>query len=138
MHGIPRPKADRVLLYLLCSVLLTTLDSARVAGGMPAIKRVAVQGTDDGIEVRITSSEPLAPQTQLLTGPDRIVVDFPGGVLAGHLRKLTVNQGGVKSVRTGQFESNPPTAARSTRPRCSHIASAIKGWSPLHASGVTR
>jgi hypothetical protein len=111
MHGISRPGSARVLtLYLLCSALLTTVDSAQVTRGTPTIKRVAIQGTENGIEVRITSSEPLAPQTQLLTGPDRIVVDFPGAVLAGHLGKLTVNQGGIKSVRTGQFESNPPTA----------------------------
>lgn len=111
MRGIPRPSSGRVLtLCLLCPVLPTTLGSAQVAGGMPTINRVAIQETEKGIEVMIISSGPLAPQAQVLSGPDRIVVDFPGAVVAGHLSKLTVNQGGIKSVRTGQFESNPPIA----------------------------
>ena len=109
MNKIPWPSCDWALaLCLLCPVLLLGLSSARAAGGMPTIRRVAILDSENGIEVEITSSQPVAPQTRVLSGPDRIVIDFPGAVPAGHLKGLTVNQGGIKAVRAGLFESNPP------------------------------
>ncbi len=61
------------------------------------------------MEVEIqTSGAPVAPNTQAITGPDRIVVDFPGALPAAELHALTVNRGGLKGVRSGLFFSNPP------------------------------
>jgi hypothetical protein len=61
------------------------------------------------MEVEIqTSGAPIAPDTQAITGPDRIVVDFPGALPAAELRALKVNLGALKSVRSGLFFSNPP------------------------------
>jgi hypothetical protein len=61
------------------------------------------------MEVEIqTSGDPVAPDTQAITGPDRIVVDFPGALPAAELRALEVNRGVLKRVRTGLFFDNPP------------------------------
>jgi hypothetical protein len=61
------------------------------------------------MEVEIqTSGAPVAPDTQTITGPDRIVVDFPGALPAAELRALKVNLGALKGVRSGLFFSNPP------------------------------
>jgi hypothetical protein len=61
------------------------------------------------MEVEIqTSGVPVAPDTQAITGPDRIVVDFPGALPAAELRALKVNLGALKGVRSGLFFSNPP------------------------------
>src|SRR6202158_2645666 len=68
-----------------------------------------VRGSGSAIEVEIqTSGAPVAPHTQALTGPDRIVVDFPGALPAAELRALQVNRGALKGIRTGLFFSNPP------------------------------
>jgi len=73
------------------------------------VQHVVVRGTGDAIEVEIqTSGAPLAPDTQAITGPDRIVVDFPGALPAAELRALKVNSGPLKGVRAGLFFSNPP------------------------------
>jgi hypothetical protein len=56
----------------------------------------------------VTSGARLAPDTQAITGPDRIVVDFPGALPAAALRALTVNQGALKGIRTGLFFKDPP------------------------------
>ena len=73
------------------------------------VQHVMVRGTGDAIEVEIqTSGAPLAPDTQAITGPDRIVVDFPGALPAAELRALKVNSGPLKGVRAGLFFSNPP------------------------------
>ncbi len=50
----------------------------------------------------------MAPDTQAITGPDRIVVDFPGALPAAELRALKVNRGALKGIRAGLFFDNPP------------------------------
>ncbi len=73
------------------------------------VEHVVVRGTGAAMEVEIqTSGAPIAPDTQAITGPDRIVVDFPGALPAAELRALKVNLGALKSVRSGLFFSNPP------------------------------
>lgn len=81
-----------------------------LAGAATArVQHVVVRGTGDSMEVEIqTSGAPVAPDTQAITGPDRIVVDFPGALPAAELRALKVNRGSLKAVRTGLFFSNPP------------------------------
>jgi hypothetical protein len=51
---------------------------------------------------------PVEPDTQAITGPDRIVVDFPGAVPDAELRALKVNRGALKGIRAGLFFNNPP------------------------------
>jgi hypothetical protein len=43
-----------------------------------------------------------------LTGPDRLVVDFPNAVPSSQLRSQSVDRGEVKDVRVGLFQGNPP------------------------------
>src|ERR1039457_79491 len=73
------------------------------------VQHVVVRATGDAMEVEIqTSGAPVAPDTQVITGPDRIIVDFPGALPAAQLRALIVNQGALRGIRTGLFFSNPP------------------------------
>jgi hypothetical protein len=88
--------------------------SAQTAAKTPAqsstrVQHVVVRGTDAAMEVEIqTSGSAVAPDTQAITGPDRIVVDFPGALPDAELRALKVNRGALKGVRSGLFFSNPP------------------------------
>src|SRR5271157_4099647 len=73
------------------------------------VQHVLVRGSGAAMEVEIqTSGAPVAPDTQAITGPDRIVVDFPGALPAAELRALKVNRGALKGIRAGLFFSNPP------------------------------
>ncbi len=73
------------------------------------VQHVIVRASGDATEVEIqTSGAPVAPNTQAITGPDRIVVDFPGALPAAELHALTVNRGALKGVRSGLFFSKPP------------------------------
>src|SRR6202041_3795910 len=73
------------------------------------VQHIATDETHAGLEVEIqTSGAAVAPNTQAITGPDRIVVDFPGALPAAELRALKVNRGALKAVRSGLFFSNPP------------------------------
>jgi hypothetical protein len=73
------------------------------------VEQVVVRGSGPAMEVEIhTSGAPVAPDTQAITGPDRIVVDFPGALPAAALRALKVNRGALKGIRAGLFFDNPP------------------------------
>jgi hypothetical protein len=72
------------------------------------IRHIAVTGGDHDLEVQITASEPITFQTQTVTGPDRLIVDFPGALPGGELHKVFVNRGGLRDVRVGLHSANPP------------------------------
>ncbi len=72
------------------------------------VQHVAVFGTGSAIEVEIQASGAVAPQSQMIVGPDRIIVDFPGALPAAELRNVQVNRGALKAIRAGLFASNPP------------------------------
>src|SRR5258708_10825723 len=89
------------------------ISAQTAAANSPRVQHVIVRGSDvrgsdAAIEVEIQTSGSVAPDTQAITGPDRIVVDFPGALPAAELRALQVNRGALKGIRSGLFFSNPP------------------------------
>jgi len=73
-----------------------------------AIRGVRVLGTNGAVEIEVETSDRVVPQTQVLTGPDRLVVDLPNAVPGPKVRSQSVYRGEVKDVRVGLFQSNPP------------------------------
>jgi len=83
--------------------------SVKSAPGSARVEHVVVRGSDAAMEVEIqTSGAPVAPDTQAITGPDRIVVDFPGALPSAELHALKVNRGALKGIRSGLFFDDPP------------------------------
>ena len=73
------------------------------------VRNVAVRDGRAAIEIEIhTSGAAVSPNTQAITGPDRIVVDFPGALPASELHALKVNRGPLKGIRSGLFFNDPP------------------------------
>jgi hypothetical protein len=79
------------------------------AAGSSRVQHVNVRESGDDMQVEIQlSGTPVAPNTQAIAGPDRIVVDFPGALPAAGLGALMVNRGVLKGIRSGLFFDNPP------------------------------
>jgi hypothetical protein len=102
-------------LSLLCLPLLLTaqISPAQTAPREKESRQVSVQqvrvlGGKDAVEIEVEASDRIVPQAQMLTGPDRLVVDFPNAVPGPSLRSQSVEQGDVKDVRFGLFQNNPP------------------------------
>jgi hypothetical protein len=99
---------------LVCLLVISGGVSSSVAAPQVAdtpavtIRRIAVLGSSDDMKVEITASQPVTPQTLVMTGPDRLVIDFPNAVPGSDLHNLSVNRGELKSVRVGLFSTNPP------------------------------
>jgi len=77
--------------------------AARVAG----VSRVSVV-SQDPIQLQIQTSQAVVPQAQMISGPDRLVIDIPNTVPGASLRGIAVNRGEVKSVRVSLFSTAPP------------------------------
>jgi hypothetical protein len=60
------------------------------------------------VEIEIEASDRVVPRANVLTGPDRLVLDFVNAVPGPQLRNQSVSRGEVKSVRVGLFSANPP------------------------------
>ena len=116
MHIISRITARRLSAAVLLCAGLTPLAAAQVS-----VRSVKVLGSKDAVEIEVEASERIIPQTQILSGPDRLVVDFPNAVPGDQVRSQSVYRGEVKDVRVGLFQKKPPvtrvvldlTAARS-------------------------
>lgn len=105
---MPRLAHFGALLAVAASLSIPVI-AQKAAPTSARVQNVVVRGTGDAMEVEIqTSGTAVAPDTQAITGPDRIVVDFPGALPAAELRALKVNRGTLKGVRSGLFFSNPP------------------------------
>jgi hypothetical protein len=75
---------------------------------VPSIRRVQVLHTQGQVEIEIEASESVVPRTNVITNPDRLIVDFVNAVPGAQLRNQTVSRGEVKGLRVGLFSSDPP------------------------------
>jgi hypothetical protein len=77
------------------------------AAHVPTVRRIAVV-SQDPLQLQIQTSPACIPQSQVLSGPDRLVIDIPNTIPGAALRGITVNRGEVKGVRVSLFSAAPP------------------------------
>jgi antitoxin (DNA-binding transcriptional repressor) of toxin-antitoxin stability system len=103
MHRLSLTIVGRLLLAGLCGLLATPSLRAQTS-----VRTVKVLEAKDAVEIEVKASDRIVPQTQVLTGPDRLVVDFPNAVPTSQLHSQSVDRGEVKDVRVGLFQGKPP------------------------------
>jgi antitoxin (DNA-binding transcriptional repressor) of toxin-antitoxin stability system len=103
MHSFSRMIRSRLLLAGLCAPLAVSFMLAQTS-----VRSVKVLGSKDAVEIEVQASDRIVPQTLVLTGPDRLVIDFANAVPSSELRSQSVDRGQVKSLRIGLFQSKPP------------------------------
>jgi hypothetical protein len=103
----PRPAAWLAL--CLACLLPTPAAFGQSSNPVATVQRVALLGDETGMQLHITASQAITPQTRVLSNPDRVVIDFPNAVPARDLRGIVARHGELKGVRVGLFESHPPT-----------------------------
>jgi hypothetical protein len=103
MQKFSRIIVGRLQLAGLCALLVASSLLAQTS-----VRTVKVLGSKDAVEIEVEASDRIVPQTQILTGPDRLVIDFPNAVPGNQLRSQSIDRGEVKDVRIGLFQSKPP------------------------------
>jgi hypothetical protein len=119
--ALKQTKPNRVAISIFAGVLLFGASIAAAQSpakpatpihAVPAasakVDRVTATSTAAGVDVEITTSRSIAMRSQVASGPDRLVLDFPNAVPAAGLRNQVINQGEVKGIRVGLFGQNPP------------------------------
>jgi hypothetical protein len=94
----------------LCALLAwvwVALPAGAQAAQLPAVHNVAVVGQDP-LQLQIQTSPTVVVQSQMISGPDRLVIDIPNTLPGAALRGIAVNHGQVKSVRVSLFSMAPP------------------------------
>lgn len=94
--------ANRLLVAGVCTCLGAT-SLAQIS-----VRAVKVLGSKDAVEIEVESSDRIVPETRVLTGPDRLVIDFPNAVPSSQVRNQSVDRGEVKDVRVGLWQAKPP------------------------------
>jgi len=107
MYRFPRIIANRLLLAALCVPLAGSALRAQTL-----VRGIKVLGSKDTVEIEVESSDRVVPQTQVLSGPDRLVIDFPNTVPGPQMRNQSVDRGEVKDVRFGRFQGKPPVTLK--------------------------
>lgn len=87
-------------------VVLAAAAAAQTAGPL-SVSRVSILN-ENPIKLQIQTSRSVAPQVQLVSGPERLVIDIPDGVPGPALRGIAAGHGDVKAVRVSKFSSAPP------------------------------
>lgn len=102
MHRFPRVSASELFAATLCACMVVP-SLAQVS-----VRSVKILGSKDTVEIEVEASDRIVPETRVLTGPDRLVIDFPNATPSSQVRNQSVDRGEVKDVRVGLFQSKPP------------------------------
>ena len=114
MQNFPRSVASRLpsagLLVAVCifgpGLALSWL--APILSAQTSVRQVKVVTGKGAVEIEVEASDRITPQTRVLTGPDRLVVDFPNSLPGTAMCSQSVNVGQVKDLRFGLFQAKPP------------------------------
>lgn len=99
----------RTAAALVCgTTTIFSVSTALHAQQAASVRSVQVMGNRTPLEIEIEGSDRLVPQAQVLTGPDRLVVDFANATPAAQLRNQKVGRTEVKGVRVGLLSAKPP------------------------------
>ncbi len=104
------------LVLVLCLASFAGLSSA-AEDGPSSSKTADIVGVNlvnggSGVRVEINAQGNLSHRETQLTGPDRFVVDLPGGILRGDTTPLKGDGQLVSQVRVAQFSINPLPVTR--------------------------
>jgi AMIN domain len=114
MQSFPRsvasPLSPAGLLVAVCVFATWLVPNSLVPNlsAQTSVRQVKIVAGKGAVEIEVEASDRITPQTRVLTGPDRLVVDFPNSVPGTAMRSQSVNVGQVKDVRFGLFQAKPP------------------------------
>ena len=86
---------------------VTVLVGATAVAQTTKVEQLRLLGDGD-TSLEIVADAQITAQAQVLSDPERLVIDVPNAAMGRGLHKLWVNRGVVKDIRVGLFSTNPP------------------------------
>jgi hypothetical protein len=115
--GYPAHYAARILLRLVtiskkfCEFLLAAavvVSATAQTGRMVSVEKVSIV-SQNPFQIQIQASRASAPRVQLVSNPERLVIDIPNSVPTTGFRGLAINRGDVRAIRVSLYSAKPPT-----------------------------
>src|SRR5438552_15210423 len=78
-----------------------------LAARQGTVSRVTII-SNDPFQLQIQTNGTEAPQTQMVSSPERLVVDIPNALPGPALRRITIKRGEVRAIRVSLFSTTPP------------------------------
>jgi hypothetical protein len=97
----------RVRRWLWLETAVMVLAGAIAMAQTTKVEQVRLLRARD-ISFEIVANAQITAQAQVLSDPERLVIDVPDAAMGLGLHKLLVNRGVVKDVRVGLFSTSPP------------------------------
>jgi AMIN domain len=94
-------------LWLMSLVALLPLPAYSQAVRQAQVQKISIS-VQNPLQLQIQTSAPVTPQAQIISDPERLVIDIPRAVPGSRLRNFSVNRSEVKQVRVGLFQTVPP------------------------------
>ena len=89
-------------------LLLASLAAAQTNDTKPAeIQSFNVLRNGNELKIEFTLSQPVQPIVTLARDPERLVVDLPNTASSARQERKSIDQGGVKSIRSGLNSTSP-------------------------------
>jgi len=98
-----------IAMFVVGSAVLLHATPPPAAKPLATLESVKVTSTAKGITVVVEASQSVAVRSQVISDPDRLIMDFPNSQPAAALRTTLLNQGDVKGYRVARYSENPPT-----------------------------
>jgi AMIN domain len=104
-----------IYLFMIAGVMIAGVVSPvralppAAAKSLATVQSVKVTSTASGVSVEIAATQSVALRSQVVSDPDRLILDFPNAQPAGDLHSKLLNQGEIKGFRVARFSENPPT-----------------------------
>jgi hypothetical protein len=93
----------------LSSILFAAVvvSAAAQTSRVGAVGRISILN-ENPLQIQVQTTEGAVPQVQMVSSPERLVIDIPNTVPGASLHGLTVNRGDVRGVRVSQYSVRPP------------------------------
>src|SRR5258708_18718947 len=91
----------------ICTLVALLAPAMAQTGHQASVRRVSVV-SENPIQLRVETSEAVTPQVQIVSSPERLVIDIPNAVPGAGLHGIAMHSGEVRGVRVGLFSTAPP------------------------------
>ncbi|HLW86691.1 MAG TPA: AMIN domain-containing protein [Candidatus Sulfotelmatobacter sp.] len=92
----------------LMALTLPVRSASQSSAPAPLVNSVRIVHEHGTPALEILSTHPVVPAIQTLDSPARLVVDLPNARLGPVKKRISVNEGGIASIRTEQYRHQPP------------------------------
>ena len=94
-------------LFLVCTSALLAIPAFSQVGAQAVVQKISVSA-ENPVQVQVQTSSQVTPQAQIISDPERLVIDVPSATPGPSLHNQNLNRDEVERVRVGLFSKTPP------------------------------